>query len=109
MKKLLLALALCSVAIPSFGDHLFVVKKHLIMHSHAERIISRGITLQESFDTNKRIAYFVKLCDHSLNAGFGTGGGCDLPDRKDDTKNNLDGVWFCFLDDEGLSTCNRKY
>ena len=94
MKKLLLVLALCSMAIPSFGEK-------MLMYSDAERIITQGVTLDKGFDTKKGLAYFVKYCDKCFVRGWGNGGSCWAED--------YDGIWFCTVSYAGASICKRSY
>ena len=96
MKKLLLALALCSMAIPSVGFAESQKNGYF-----AESIITQGVTLDKGFDTKKGLAYFVKYCDKSFVRGWGNGGSCWAED--------YDGIWFCTVSYAGASICKRSY
>ena len=115
MKKLLIVLALCSMALPSHGTNRST--NWVVMHGDAEEIIAKGITLEQGYDTNRGLVYFVNYCAYDKRKserGVNQGGGCEIIKAKwQEAMPNgdvlYDGIWVCTVNSEGVSTCARQF
>ena len=110
MKKLLLALALCSVATPSYSHG-----SPRYLGSEADHILASGKMLSSTFDAKENIFKFVMFCGVSWETNRSgqlsqTHYYCANTDAKTDPDDNAkiypkDGIYFCEVYSSGKLSC----